>query len=108
MKFSLRTLLVFNLEMTVSSNTLDLITIHYYAFTESSEVRNLQANSSDNSSLFISWDSPAASNGVILSYSILIIDVSDGNTVLEENTTADTNMIFQSNLSMYLKQLIFS
>ena len=44
-----------------------------------------EVESSDNATLVITWRPPANPNGVILSYSVLIVDISDGSTVRQES-----------------------
>ena len=79
--------------MPVSSNS-----VHNYTnislqmiFSESSEVRYLQANSTNETVLFIMWESPANPNGDILSYFISITDLKYGTTV-REGYTNHTNI----------------
>ena len=70
---------------------------------ESSEVLNLKSNSLNDSSLLISWNPPAVPNGIILGYTILIINLVDKRTLLKVNTTADATAIFESGLSKYIR-----
>ena len=53
-------------------------------FLESSEVANLEAQSTNDTTVDISWESPTDPNGRILNYSVTIINLSDGSTVREE------------------------
>ena len=54
----------------------------------SREVQNLRKNSPNDTTLIISWEPPANPNGDILSYSVSIINLSDGSTVRDEETTS--------------------
>ena len=56
----------------------------------SSEVTNLQAESTDDTTLIISWEPPATPNGNILSYSVSVTNFKDGSVVRKENTTSST------------------
>ena len=63
-----------------------------------SVVTGLQSRSANDTTLSISWEPPANPNGVILSYNVSIINLSDGSTVRQE-TTLSTD-ILQANLGM--------
>ena len=69
---------------------------HCMHCTVSSEVTNLQAVSTNDDTLVISWEPPATPNGRILRYSVSIINLKDGTTVRQENTISTT--ITQTNL----------
>ena len=56
----------------------------------SSAITNLQAESTDDTTLVISWEPPATPNGNILSYSVSIINLKDGSAVRQENTISTT------------------
>jgi hypothetical protein len=62
-----------------------------YILSESSEVVNLQSESTNDTTLVISWEPPASPNGYILNYSVIIINLADGSTVRQGNT-ANTNI----------------
>ena len=56
----------------------------------SSEVTELQAESTDDATLVISWEPPATPNGNITSYSVSIINLKDGSAVRQESTISTT------------------
>ena len=62
---------------------------------------NLQANSTNMTSVSISWDPPAIPNWHILNYSISITDIKNGNT-LREAHIVNTN-IHQTKLGMCMR-----
>ena len=62
----------------------------------SSEVTTLQAESTSDTTLVISWEPPATPNGNILSYSVSIVNLKDGSAVRQENI--ETTTITQSEL----------
>ena len=65
----------------------------------SSEVSNLLTNSSSNSTLFISWSTPSIPNGIILNYSVSILNLEDGSTVRLVTVPADMSNILVDGLS---------
>ena len=73
---------------------------HESLLQESSEVTGLQANTTSDTTLVISWEPPANPKGIILNYSISIVNLKDGSTVREENIS-DT-FIMEANLGMTL------
>ena len=64
----------------------------------SSEVTELQAESTDDSTLVISWEPPATPNGNILSYSVSIINLKDGSAVRLENIPVEIDNLTETNL----------
>ena len=70
----------------VGASELKIILSYTYTvpFLESSEVANLEAQSTNDTTVDISWESPTDPNGRILNYSVTIINLSDGSTVREE------------------------
>ena len=52
----------------------------------SSAVTNLLVESTDDTTLVISWEPPATPNGNILSYSVSIVNLKDDSAVRQENT----------------------
>ena len=67
-----------------------------FFFAGSDEVVALQANSTRDNTVTISWQHPANPNGHILNYSVIIIDLSDGSTVRQE--TAVSTSVYQTDL----------
>jgi hypothetical protein len=65
---------------------------------ESGAVTDLSVTSTNDTVLIISWGPPVDPNGVILSYSVGIIDLGDGTTVRQENTVS--NDVTQMNLGI--------
>ena len=57
-----------------------------YYFTGSSGVTGLERRTVNDTTLVISWEPPA--NGRILSYSVSIINLSDGSILRQENTVS--------------------
>ena len=62
----------------------------YISFSVPSAVTNLLVEFTDDTTLVISWGPPATPNGNILSYSVSIINLKDGNAVRQENTISTT------------------
>ena len=64
-----------------------------YFSTESSQILNLSINSEGDGIIFMSWMAPNMPNGVIINYSVRILDLKSNNV--------DTNLIngFQTNFS---------
>ena len=69
-------------------------------FSVSSAVTNLQAESTDGTTLVISWEPPATPNGNIISYSVSIINLKDGSAVRQENTPTETLVLKETNLGI--------
>ena len=58
-----------------------------------------EVESPDNATLVITWSPPVNFNGVILSYSVIIVDISDGSTVRQESVIpTDTLKITETGL----------
>jgi hypothetical protein len=71
-----------------------------YSYSESGAVTGLRVTSTNDTVLLISWGPPVSPNGVILSYSVNIIDLGDGASVRQENTVSTS--VMQMNLGVYL------
>ena len=69
---------------------------------------SVQTESPDDSTLIISWSPPVETNGVILSYSIIIINLKDDSTVRNEMIPADVNNIVERSLGLILYVNILS
>ena len=54
---------------------------HYFGYAVSSAVTHLLVESTDDTTLVISWEPPATPNGNNLSYSVSIVNLKDGSTV---------------------------
>jgi hypothetical protein len=65
----------------------------------SGAVSNLQTSNPDDSTLVFTWEPPANPNGVILNYSISIINIRDSG-VVRQDSTVNTN-ITQATLGMH-------
>ena len=72
----------------------------------SSAVTNLLAESTDDTSLIISWEPPATSNGNITSYSVSIINLKDGSAVKQEFISVELTNVMAGNLGKYILLLI--
>ena len=65
----------------------------------SSEVTNfVQVQSTDDTTLVISWEPPATPNGNITSYSVSIINLKDGSAVRQGSILLEINNLTETNL----------
>ena len=64
----------------------------------SSEVTNFQVQSTNDTTLVISWEPPATPNGNITSYSVSIINLKDGSAVRQGNALLEINNLTETNL----------
>ena len=72
---------------------------NFTCFTGSSGVTSLERRTVNDTTLIVSWEPPANPNGHILSYSVSIINLSDGSILRQENTVSIT--VVQADLGMY-------
>ena len=72
----------------------------------SSAVTSLLADSTDDTTLVISWEPPATPNGNITSYSVSIINLKDGSAVRREFISVELANLMAGNLGKYIVVLI--
>ena len=73
---------------------------NFMCFTGSSGVTGLERRTVNDTTLIFSWEPPANPNGRILSYSLSIINLSDGSILRQENTVSIS--VVQADLGTYI------
>ena len=56
------------------------------------ETTDIQAISSNDFTLFVSWSPPSNTNGVVISYSVNITNLKDNSVVRQDTISADGNI----------------